>query len=131
MRKIVIAGLALATASAPGTLGACAEADTPPKASPTSSTVSSTASSAAPGPTTPGKPTVTLYRDPERATKELRRLRATGWWNPNKIEYSDDPVTALKQFKYWLDKDYIAPDGGWSPKGRRDKAWLDTGYERL
>ncbi|MGW0735559.1 hypothetical protein [Streptomyces sp. NPDC002851] len=64
-----------------------------------------------------GKPDVRLTKDRDAAMKELSRLQKTGWHNPNKIEYSDDPVTALQQFKRWLDKDYIAPNGGWTPKG--------------
>ncbi|WP_143196778.1 hypothetical protein [Streptomyces sp. CB00455] len=65
----------------------------------------------------PGKPAVKLTNDPGAASRELRRLRTTGWWNPNKIEYADDAVIALGQFKRWLDKDYVAPGGGWSAKG--------------
>ncbi|CAM5498297.1 hypothetical protein GCM10010329_73260 [Streptomyces spiroverticillatus] len=64
-----------------------------------------------------GKPDVVLTGDPEAASKELDRLKATGWWNPNKIEYADDPVTALQQFDKWLAKGYVAPGGGWTPEG--------------
>ncbi|WP_438297412.1 hypothetical protein [Streptomyces sp. HUAS TT7] len=63
------------------------------------------------------KPTVTLSKDPEAAGRELSRLQKTGWYNPNKIEYSDDPVISLQQFKRWLDKGYIARSGGWTAKG--------------
>lgn len=86
----------------------------------------------APAPTTPApaaptttppqqqngsRPTVELTGDPAAATKELARLKKTGWWNPDKIEYSDDPVTTLQQFDRWLSKGYIAPGGGWTPEG--------------
>ncbi|MFI0980647.1 hypothetical protein ACH4SP_27010 [Streptomyces sp. NPDC021093] len=64
-----------------------------------------------------GKPDVVLTGDPDAAGKELQRLQKTGWWNPNKIEYADDPVTALQQFDRWLGKGYIAPGGGWTPAG--------------
>ncbi|MFJ2742344.1 hypothetical protein ACIO3O_22085 [Streptomyces sp. NPDC087440] len=64
-----------------------------------------------------GKPDVILTGDPEAAAKELDRLKATGWWNPNKIEYADDPVTALQQFDKWLAKGYVAAGGGWTPAG--------------
>jgi hypothetical protein len=64
-----------------------------------------------------GKPDVVLTGDPAAASKELDRLKATGWWNPHKIEYADDPVTALQQFDKWLGKGYIAPGGAWTPAG--------------
>lgn len=63
------------------------------------------------------RPTVELTGDPTAASKELDRLKKTGWWNPNKIEYADDPVTALQQFDRWLSKGYIAPGGAWTPAG--------------
>ncbi|MEU8888487.1 hypothetical protein [Streptomyces sp. NPDC048442] len=74
-----------------------------------------------PTPTAPaqgaGRPDVVLTGDPDAAGKELQRLKKTGWWNPDKIEYADDPVTALQQFDRWLGKGYIAPGGGWTPAG--------------
>ncbi|MBB6173623.1 hypothetical protein HNR23_003683 [Nocardiopsis mwathae] len=76
-----------------------------------------------------GRPTVNVTIDPLKASKEIVRLRETGWMNPNKVEFADDPVISLLQFKYWLDKGYIAKDGGWSEKGEREQGWLDNGYE--
>ncbi len=64
-----------------------------------------------------GKPDVTLTGDPDAASRELERLKGTGWWNPDRIEYADDPVTALQQFDKWLAKGYIAPGGGWTREG--------------
>ncbi|MFD7256421.1 hypothetical protein [Streptomyces sp. NPDC059874] len=63
------------------------------------------------------RPQVTLTEDPVAASNELVRLRKAGWFNPNKIEYADDAVIALQQFKRWLDAGYIARDGGWTPEG--------------
>ncbi|MFJ6699037.1 hypothetical protein ACIQM4_23550 [Streptomyces sp. NPDC091272] len=63
------------------------------------------------------KPEVVLTGDAGAAGKELQRLRKTGWWNPDKIEYADDPVTALQQFDKWLSKGYVAPGGAWTPAG--------------
>ncbi|MFB6616854.1 hypothetical protein ACFCV9_22010 [Streptomyces sp. NPDC056367] len=63
------------------------------------------------------RPQVALSDDPTVAGDELARLRKAGWFNPNKIEYADDPVIALQQFKRWLDLGYIAGDGGWTPEG--------------
>ncbi|ASU82378.1 hypothetical protein CDO52_05870 [Nocardiopsis gilva YIM 90087] len=76
-----------------------------------------------------GKPTVFVTIDPAKASQEIVRLRETGWMNPNKIEYADDPVVSLLQFKYWLDKGYIDKDGSWSEKGMKEQGWMDTGYE--
>ncbi|TJZ56829.1 hypothetical protein FCH28_04725 [Streptomyces piniterrae] len=49
--------------------------------------------------------------------RELSRLQKTGWFNPNRIEYSDDAVTALKQFTRWLNKGFVAPNGAWTAAG--------------
>ncbi|CAM3808615.1 hypothetical protein [Nocardiopsis rhodophaea] len=76
-----------------------------------------------------GKPTVFVTIDPAKASQEIVRLRETGWMNPNRIEYADDPVVSLLQFKYWLDKGYIAKDGSWSEKGVQEEGWMDTGYK--
>lgn len=82
-----------------------------------------------PEPGSEARPVPTVTRDPELASAEIRRLRATGWYNPNRIEYASDPVVSLLQFKYWLDKGYIAPDGDWSTTGKAEQGWMDTGYE--
>ncbi|MFJ8014881.1 hypothetical protein [Streptomyces sp. NPDC096339] len=63
------------------------------------------------------RPQVALTEDPTAAGDELARLRKAGWFDPNKIEYADDPVIALQQFKRWLDLGYIANDGAWTPEG--------------
>ncbi|MFI5804701.1 hypothetical protein [Streptomyces sp. NPDC051561] len=91
-------------------------------------TVTATPTAPAPAPTTApptaparpqasGRPTVELTGDDAAAARELVRLKKTGWWNPDKIEYSDDAVTTLQQFDRWLSKGYIAPGGGWTPAG--------------
>ncbi|MGW7416830.1 hypothetical protein [Streptomyces sp. NPDC054863] len=85
-------------------------------------TATPTLAATPPAPPTPtaqaaGKPDVVLTGDPDAAGKELQRLKKTGWWNPDKIEYADDPVTALQQFDRWLSKGYVAPGGGWTPAG--------------
>ncbi|MFD3512829.1 hypothetical protein [Streptomyces sp. NPDC058657] len=84
---------------------------------PTPTTAPPAARTTAPQEQNGGRPTVELTGDPAAAVKELARLKKTGWWNPDKIEYSDDPVTTLQQFDRWLSKGYIAPGGGWTPAG--------------
>lgn len=86
-------------------------ASTPAASAPASASASASASAPA------GSPRVTLTDDPIAAGDQLARLRETGWFNPNKIEYADDAVIALQQFKRWLDQGYIAPGGGWTPEG--------------
>ncbi|GAA3490953.1 hypothetical protein [Streptomyces cremeus] len=105
------------TAPAPTvTVTATPTPPTPP-ATPTQPPPASAAPTGQP-PQGSGKPDVTLTGDPDAASKELERLKGTGWWNPDKIEYADDPVTALQQFDKWLAKGYVAPDGGWTQEGR-------------
>jgi hypothetical protein len=104
------------TVTAPGPTVTVTAPPTAPAPTPT------TAAPAAPTTVPPqqpngGRPTVELTGDPAAATKELARLKKTGWWNPDRIEYSDDPVTTLQQFDRWLSKGYIAPGGGWTPAG--------------
>ncbi|MFF0744635.1 hypothetical protein ACFYVL_29970 [Streptomyces sp. NPDC004111] len=89
---------------------------TPPPVGPSSPPPSGTGTPQAQQRAT-GRPTVELTGDDAAATKELARLKRTGWWNPNKIEYSDDPVTTLQQFDRWLSHGYIAPDGSWTQEG--------------
>ncbi|MEV7525118.1 hypothetical protein [Streptomyces sp. NPDC091371] len=92
---------------------------TPPAASPSASSHSRSAAPATTAAAAPtgDRPQVKLTDDPDAAGDELVRLRKAGWFNPNKIEYADDAVIALQQFKRWLDAGYIARDGGWTPEG--------------
>lgn len=94
-------------------------------------TVTATPSSCAtPSSSSSSKPTVDLTLDTNKAMKELDRLRKSGWYNPNKVEYADDAVVSLLQFRYWaVDKGYIGKDGGWTAAARAKKAWTDHGYE--
>ncbi|WP_329376193.1 hypothetical protein OG625_01655 [Streptomyces sp. NBC_01351] len=93
-------------------------ASSPAAPSPAVSSPAATPTPAATAATpTGGRPQVTLTDDEEAASIELIRLRKAGWFNPNKIEYADDAVIALQQFKRWLDAGYIAPDGSWTAEG--------------
>ncbi|MFJ4879125.1 hypothetical protein ACIP93_28560 [Streptomyces sp. NPDC088745] len=103
------------TVTAPAPTVTVTATPTPP-ATPTQPPLASAAPTGQP-PQGSGKPDVTLTGDPDAASKELERLKGTGWWNPDKIEYADDPVTALQQFDKWLAKGYVAPDGGWTQEG--------------
>ncbi|MGT2532202.1 hypothetical protein ACU4GG_37970 [Streptomyces nojiriensis] len=115
--------------SAAPSLASQSASSSPAAPSPTASTTPSAAASATSSPAvtrqpaTPAatpkgdKPQVALSEDPTAAGNELARLRKAGWFNPNKIEYADDPVIALQQFKRWLDLGYIANDGAWTPEG--------------
>ncbi|WP_157246348.1 hypothetical protein [Nonomuraea typhae] len=53
-----------------------------------------------------------------KAAAQLSRYRKLGLWNPNRIEYSDSPVRAVKQFTTWYAKGYIALSGGWTKRGQ-------------
>ncbi|MFE2323034.1 hypothetical protein ACFXD5_03735 [Streptomyces sp. NPDC059385] len=91
---------------------------TPSPAAPATSSPAVTRRPGTPAATPKGdKPQVALTEDPTAAGNELARLRKAGWFNPNKIEYADDPVIALQQFKRWLDLGYIAGDGAWTTEG--------------
>lgn len=114
--------------SAAPSLASQPASSSPAAPSPTASAPSPTASAApSPAVTRPAatttatprgdRPQVALTEDPTAAGNELARLRKAGWFNPNKIEYADDPVIALQQFKRWLDLGYIANDGAWTPEG--------------
>lgn len=103
-----------ATSLAPAASSPVPSSPAPTSPAPTSPATSPPAASASvPG----GRPQVTLTDDPIAAGDQLARLRETGWFNPNKIEYADDAVIALQQFKRWLDQGYIARDGAWTPEG--------------
>lgn len=97
-----------------------ASATIAPSASASATVAPSASATVAPTPPAQGarKPDVVLTGDPEAAEKELDRLKRTGWWNPDEIEYADDPVTALQQFDRWLGKGFVAPGGGWTAAGR-------------
>lgn len=75
-------------------------------------------------------PEVTPTLDTVKAGKQLDKLRKSGKWNPNKIEYADDAVISLLQYKYWSEKGYIAKDGSWSAKAKKTKGWMDGGYDQ-
>lgn len=50
------------------------------------------------------------------ARAQLTAYRRLGLWDPNKIEYADDELIALRQFKQRYARGLIKPDGGWTQR---------------
>ncbi|GAA4068482.1 hypothetical protein [Nonomuraea soli] len=63
---------------------------------------------------------IKLTENRDQAQQELERLRQAGVYDPNKVEYSDDPVTALKQVKERLEQGLVDLQGNLTEKGRQE-----------
>ncbi|MFI6480703.1 hypothetical protein ACIBH1_22445 [Nonomuraea sp. NPDC050663] len=62
---------------------------------------------------------IKLTESRDQAQQELQRLRQSGVYDPDKVEYSDDPVTALKQLKERLEQGLVDLQGNLTEKGRQ------------